>query len=342
MRFPWGAARRVARATLAAWLALSILALAAASHDACFLGRALEPASARADAIATPTLDPAGWFARITFYRWLARVGPVIVDEKLSTADANHARYLVENDAAMIRAGHIDGSFHDENPGKRFFTVSGRRAAALSDVDAVFTEPPDAPEPGWAIEDWMAAPFYRLWMLDPALRRIGYGQYCEKGICAAALDVRSDVRGGVEARGAAEAAGRAQPDTIVRFPSAGAKIRLVAFTADEMKWPDPLTSCPGYAPPVGYPITLQLGAGTPAKLEYSQLLTQGLEAPTCGFDSSSYTNPDPVAQARARKELAHFGAIVLIPRQPLNRRAVYSVSITASGKEYRWNFETQR
>jgi len=245
----------------------------------------------------------------------------------LSTGDANHARYLVANDAAMIRSGKIDASIHDEDPAKPYFTPEGKAAGAVSDIDAVYTDPPETPQSPWAIENWITGPFHRMWLLDPALHRVGYGQYCEKGICAAALNIR----GGVDGTAAAAP---------VMYPPDRATIGNGKFSTDEAEWPDPLTTC-GYHTPTGMPISLQLGGKGPVRLGEFSLSRNGVAVPSCAFDASSYKTRDPVALERVQKQLAHFGAIVMVPKDPLVPGATYAVNITASGQPYSWWFAVE-
>src|SRR5208337_2211700 len=58
------------------------------------------------------------WLGRLNQYRENAGLTPLRESAALSTGDANHARYLVANQAAMIRSGKIDASIHDEDPTK--------------------------------------------------------------------------------------------------------------------------------------------------------------------------------------------------------------------------------
>jgi pSer/pThr/pTyr-binding forkhead associated (FHA) protein len=275
-----------------------------------------------------PVLVSDTWIASLNHFRETAGLSPVRDAKALSAGVANHAHYVVVNDAAMIRAGKIDASIHDEDPSKPFFTPDGKAAGALSDVDAVFTDPPAAPESSWAIENWITGPFHRMWLLNPALHEVGYGQFCSGGICAAALNVRS----GMDAD-----PGRAAP---VMYPSDRDTIRNGTFSADETEWPDPLATC-GYHTPTGVPISLQIGGSAPAGLETASLTRNGAAVTTCAFDATSYKSADPVAQDRVRKELAHFAAIVMVPREPLVPGATYSVNIKAGGQNFSWWFAVE-
>lgn len=272
----------------------------------------------------------APWIARLNYYRQLTHLAPVSEDRALSSGDANHARYLVANQAAMIRSGKINASIHEEDPSKPYFTSEGKSAGAQSDVDAIYTDPPETPESTWAIENWITGPFHRMWMLNPALRQVGYGQYCRSGTCAAALNIRSGIGSTPQTAGP------------VMFPPDRATIKNATFTADESEWPDPLASC-GYSPPSGIPITLQTETGGhgPVALEQFSLMRNGTAAESCAFDASSYKSADPTALQRVQQQLAHFGAIVIVPKQPLAPGATYTVSIKASGESYSWWFSVE-
>lgn len=268
------------------------------------------------------------WLSRLNQYRQSAGLIPVSEVDELSTGDASHARYLVANNAAMIRSGKIDASIHEEDPNKPYFTPEGKTAGALSDIDAVYTDPPEAPDSPWAIENWITGPFHRMWLLNPTLHQVGYGQYCQKGICAAALNIHSGVDADPGSMGA------------VMYPSDRATIRNGKFGADESEWPDPLATC-GYHTPTGMPITLQIGGKAPAGLEEYSLSRNGTAVASCAFDASSYKSADPIALERVRKQLEHFAAIVMVPKEPLVPGATYSVKITASGQTFSWWFAVE-
>ena len=274
-----------------------------------------------------PAVVSDSWLGRLNQYRQSAGLPPVSEVGALSTGDANHARYLVANNAAMIRSGRIDASIHDEDPGKPYFTAEGKTAGALSDVDAVYTDPPETPDARWAIENWITGPFHRMWLLDPALHRVGYGQYCEKGICAAALNIHSGADGSAAS-------------SPVMYPPDRATISNGKFSADEAEWPDPLATC-GYHTPTGTPITLQIGGQAPARLGEFSLARNGTAVASCAFDASSYKSADSVALERVKQQLAHFGAVVMVPKEPLVPGATYAVKITASGQTFSWWFAVE-
>ncbi len=322
------------RAAIAGALSFALVALAASAyhfrfHRGFFSASATRPLSATGSAAAQSQQpsDGAGWLARLNAYRAAAKLAPVEDDPALSSGDAAHARYLVANEAGAIQSGRIGPAMHAEEPGKPFFTRAGLKAAELSDVDADFSSPPVVPPSGWAIDNWMTGPFHRMWLLNPALKSVGYGQFCRRGVCAAALNVQSGIDH-------ADPVSRAP----VMYPPDGGTVADGTFGADEGEWPDPLAPCAGYATPTGIPITLQLGLNAPAVLEKYSLERNGTRVEACGFDASSYRNSDPTSVSRAREGLHHFGAVVIVPREPLVAGATYTVRATVSGRRYRWSF----
>ena len=317
-------------------------------------------AAASAGAPAAPTRDGAGgdaaatgsvpagapqWLARLNYYRAGLGLAPVSEDPALSAADTLHARYLVKTYADDIRHSAIGADAHDESSASPWYTEQGRQAGKSSDVsywqaarspDAALpasanTMPAEMPwgTPGWSVDGWMSIPFHRLSLINPFLERTGFGRYCEEAICAAALDTLSDLK--------------RLPESPVplrhplQFPPPDGTIGMRALDAE---WPDPITSCPGYKRPAGLPITLALGANIEARLSKFRIADTAANLAACGFDSTSYVNPDPVAQQRGRDVLRNFGAAVVVPREPLRKGATYTVSMTVSGGEYQWSFST--
>ena len=93
--------------------------------------------------------------------------------------------------------------------------------------------------------------------------------------------------------------------------------------------------------PVGVPIVLQLGApmqGDDVKVSSSSLSDDGSPIDTCAFDATSYANADGYAQTAARTVLHAYGAVVVIPKNPLQAGHQYAVSIVADSQTYNWTF----
>ena len=124
----------------------------------------------------------------------------------------------------------------------------------------------------------------------------------------------------------------------IMFPPDGSALPLKSW---EGEWPDPLSACPGYRPPSGLALTLQLGLRLPVQMtQYAVVRNEASPAPieACGFDATSYVNHDPESQRRGRGILTNMGAVVIVPMAPLEAGA-YSVSLTANSKPYAWSFK---
>ena len=209
-----------------------------------------------------------------------------------------------------------------------------RRRPASPPGDMPAGSPGEMPwgSPGWSIDGWTGIPFHRLSLISPYLRRSGFGRYCEGSGCAAALDTLSDRN-----RLPEYPVPFAHP---LEFPPPDATIGMRSLDSE---WPDPLTACPGYTRPAGVAVTLEIGADVDARLGAYRFTRNGgpsVNLAACGFDTSSYSNPDATAQQRGRDILHGFGAVVMIPRAPLDKGASYSVSMTVNGQEYKWSFST--
>lgn len=288
-------------------------------------------------AIPTPSGPPPEWLKRLNAYRAMAKVAPVTEDPTLSAGDSAHVKYLVENFGPSLRAGGNPGiDSHLESADKPGYSAVGARAGESSDVDFIAFGGMKVKDPaGWALVDWISGAFHRLPLLSPRLRRVGFNQVCDSGLCVAALDAQSGVA--PSAPGTAYAAP-------IEFPSDGATINLRTFTNE---WPDPLSACAGYKAPTGLPITLATGYQIRTSLDaysFEQISADGAvsKLDACGFDSSTYTNLDPTTQKTARDVLLAHGTVVVIPQAPLTAGATYRVSITASGTQYRWTFSVAR
>jgi hypothetical protein len=280
-----------------------------------------------------PSASEPEWLALLNWYRKLCGLEPVSEDSKLSAGDQAHVRYLLTNYSEALRDGAMPGGeMHEERDGSPGYTPDGARAGKQSDVDFVYWHGHQpAGLVNFAILDWISGAFHRLPLLNPNLRRVGYYDFCGGGICVAAMNAI----GGADASGVRQSFPRP-----LQFPPADAGIDLRTF---ENEWPDPLTACPGFAAPTGLPITLTLGSFVPAKLERFSLQSVSPDGATskvevCGFDATTYVNPESYGQSAGRQVLAASGSVAVIPRRPLTRGAAYSVKMTVNGREYDWTF----
>lgn len=265
------------------------------------------------------------WLERLNYWRALAGLTAVSGASKLSTAAQEHSRYLVKH----ALEGKLDelaaGGAHTEEPSDPWYTPAGLAAAQNGDVD-----PPCRGCPllsaAQQIDDFLAIPFHRLAILDPQITEVGYGSYTEGGLQAAVLYLPVPPDAGTTFK---------QP---IEFPPNGSSVGLAAY---QPEWPDPLSSCPGYAAPAGIPITLELGRWLVAQVSGYSVKAGHQNLESCVFNASTYKNPSTAAQTRARNILKAYGAVVLIPRQPLASGQTYSVSISANGKTYSWSFSVE-
>lgn len=292
------------------------------------------PATVARKEAAPPALSerPSGpepqWVTDVNRFRTMCGLAPVQEDPKLTDADRKHAIYLVKNYGGAARAGRLLGAdMHSEDPSRPYYTPAGRAAAAVSDINQVSGMAKEPP-PMWAIGNWMEGPFHRLWILNPALRRAGYGQFCEDSYCVAALNLGD----GIE-----HMAAGALPSPVL-FPPQGATLAMRSFGNE---WPNPLTSCEGYSAPAGLPLTIQVGRIITAQLSAYSIVRDGEALEACGIDASSYRNPVPAEQERVRDVLHSLGAVVIIPRHPLSEGS-YDASATVNGREYKWSFTIGR
>jgi len=262
---------------------------------------AAEPRAAEAVRPTTPPVPAGpqpGWLKRVNYYRAMVKLPPIVEDPALSKGDLAHTTYLVKNFRYKIEHGGLGADMHTENPANPGFTAEGLEAGKGSVMDVWYmsgnasagahnSSDPDewtaerAPgSPEWSIDGWMSIPFHRAPILNPRLESAGFGIFCESGACSAGLNL---------AGGSQRRMPRGALTTPIEFPPDGATIAMRSFANE---WPDPLTSCPGYTPPSGLAITLQLGADMDTHLSgYSlkRVNTDGssVALDACGFDSIS-------------------------------------------------------
>jgi uncharacterized protein YkwD len=282
------------------------------------------------------------WLTRVNYYRAMAKLAPIVEDPALSQGDREHTMYVVKNYHDAIEHGGLGAEMHTEDPGSPGFTPEGLDAAKTSDMDvwsmrgrssdATYSSDSSAwGSPAWSIDGWMAIPFHRMPILNPALTSAGFGIYCEAEACAAGLNLLNGVQRRIPS-GPAERS--------IEFPPDGAAVPLSSFFNE---WPDPRTGCPGYEPPSGLSITLQLGNWMDTHLGKYSVARENVDGShtaveSCGFDSTSYSNPDAYSQELGRNVLKSYGTVVLIPRAPLTKGTKYAVQMNANGKQYDWTF----
>ena len=261
-------------------------------------------------------------------YRAMVKLPPLVNDPALSEGSQNHAIYLIKNFGKGVREGAAaSAELSTESSAKPFYTSKGRTAASHCEIDFDLEE---HQSPERAIDRWMAGTIHRMSLLNPELRRIGYGYYCEGGLCVQILDVVDGLT--------KESTG---PDTqsAIEFPPANSTLSLSELPQEE---PSPLTACPGYEYPAGLPITFEIGSFVGAKLTSYSIVRKDdppgappIEA--CGYDAFSYRNDARSHLAQVVGRLKAFSGVVVIPRHPLTP-GNYRAAVTVNGKDYSWSF----
>jgi hypothetical protein len=270
---------------------------------------------------------PPPWLSRINMYRGMEELPPLANDPALSEGAQSHAIYVIKNFAKGVRDGSAKSSdIGSEASNKPFYTAGGRSIAPHCETAFQFGEhqAQDA-----AIDEWLRGPYHRMLLLNPALQRIGYGYYCEDGLCAQVVDIED---------GVARAPIDPDKQVAIEFPPANSTLSLSDLSHEE---PNPLAACPGYAYPVGLPITFEIGAFVGAKLGSYSIVkhddphAKPLEA--CGYDAYTYRNELRSQFGAVVGTLKAFSGVVVIPRHPLTA-GNYRASVTVNDKEYSWPF----
>jgi hypothetical protein len=289
-----------------------------------------EPAFPEVPGAVAPT-GATDWLTDVNRDRAAVGLQAVAEDTALSDGDLKHAKYIVMN--YPIRAA-LGEDLHSEDSSKPGYTPEGLVAARQSDVAPYWYNPSAAPPPPTTpsvfLNAWLTGPFHRPSILFPELHKVGFGQFCRDHACAAALNAsewHTPVVGSVPFAQA------------VVFPPEQYLVDLVRL---QNEWPDPTSPCSGYTFPVGLPVTIQLGTNLEAKLS-SYALSRGSKlVEACGYDSTTYANPNPADQKRGRDALRWNGEVVIIPRKPLERGASYQVSATVNDHPYNWSFTVSK
>jgi uncharacterized protein YkwD len=266
---------------------------------------------------ATPTEVPEpAWLRYVNRFRTSIGLLPLVENESWSNGGWLHSRYMVKNDYVG----------HHEDPDNPWFTVEGSTAAQNGNVYVSWDADTTDERP---IDFWMTAPFHAISILDPQLESTGFGVYREaigNWKTGSTLDV-SRGRGDLPQ-------GTTFP---IPYPADGGATWLTAYYGGE--FPDPLTSCPGYSPPTGPPIMLQLGAGdlTPRVISH-RVLEDGVKLNSCIFDETSYVNPNSSMQYTGRIVLNNRDAVVIMPRDPLIAGKTYAIEVTTVNSTTSWSF----
>jgi uncharacterized protein YkwD len=253
------------------------------------------------DALAKAVLE------QVNAARKQAGQAAVVLEPGLTRGCRAHADYLVRNAGNPATEG-LGG--HDEDPKLPGFTEEGRRAGKASDI-AFDVDPLDA------VPEWMATLFHRVPLLEPELRRVGFGAAKgEKSGWVVVLDVTSG-------RGSA---------TVVLCPADGQKDVPTAYHGGER--PDPIPQSKDHK--AGYPVTVMFPRGASVKDATARLVdARGQDVPAW------VSTPEQTVDRDLQRN-----QVCLIARQPLQPAAQYTVTVAAQvdGSEWKqtWTFRTRK
>ena len=251
-----------------------------------------------------PAVASSAWLDRFNAWRAAANLPPVTENTTWSQGDYNHSLYMVKNDQVT----------HYETSTLPYYTAAGDTAARNGNIQVSSTT---STADETSIDWWMGAPFHALGMLDPRLTSTGFGSYREVKSgwqVGFSLDV---LRGN-------PFTGGTYP---VFFPGNGSSVPLKTYSGNET--PDPLQACPGYSVPVGLPLFVEIGGNVATSAGVHTFTGNGSPLEHCVVDSSN---------AAVGSSLTSRGAVLIIPRQPLQAGVQYVVAVTVNGVPYTWTF----
>jgi len=263
-----------------------------------------KPASSPASPVVR-TVASTAWLDRLNAWRVSTGVPTLAENTSWSSGDYAHAVYMVKNNLVT----------HYETPGTPYYTAAGDLAAQKSNIYVSSSTSTTDPQ---AIDWWMQAPFHALGLMDPRLSTTGFGSYREVKSgwqLGAAVDV---IRGN-------SFSGGTYP---VYFPGNGTQEPLTSY--DGYESPNPLSACSGYSAPSGLPVFVQLGGNVSTVAGAVHSFTgNGTPLDHCVIDSTNST---------LGSSLKMRGAVILIPRRPLQTGVTYTVALYVNSRPYTWSF----
>jgi len=266
------------------------------------------------------------WLARLNQYRAMAGLSSFgLLPNK--TAGANRfAKYLTDKDSTTIRAGRQPAK---EDRLQKVYYGEFYSAHSISEFTSEPIKTPRALRPAEIIDRWMADPLYRLPLLirEPPPINVAYGQACTADFCEAAL-LASDYTLTMFSAG-----NPSRYDSPVLFPPNKSTLDVISLGH---RSPDASANCE-FKAPTGLPITLQLGRWISPKIISGWIAENGKPVQACALDARSFLNSNTYFEHK----LIQFGAIVIIPRYPLQPGAKYAVhAVVADYGTYDWSFST--
>jgi uncharacterized protein YkwD len=261
------------------------------------------PAEAPADRAATVRAV----LEQVNGYRKQVGVGAVTLDAALSRGCQAHADYLVRNEDQPSTQG-LGG--HDEDPKLPGYSEEGKKAGKAADI--AFDVAPLA-----AVPAWMASLFHRVPLLDPELRRVGFGA------------ARGERSGWVVVVDVETGQGSDRP---VFCPADGQQDVPLAYHAGER--PDPIPESKDKK--AGFPVSVRFPRGARVQDVTARLTdAAGQEMPAWVLTPEKTVDRD-----------LERNSVCLIAQQPLRPGTTYTAAVTArvDGTEWKqtWRFTTRK
>ena len=251
-----------------------------------------------------PAAAASTWLDRLNAWRAATNLPALTENTTWDQGDYNHSLYMVKNDAVT----------HYEVSTMPYYTPEGDTAARNGNIQVSSTT---STGDDTAIDWWMGAPFHALGMMDPRLTSTGFGAYREVKSGWQAGFTLDTLRGN-------SFSGGTYP---VFFPGNGSSVPLTQYSGNE--WPDPLQACSGYTMPVGLPVFVQVGGNVATTAGAHTFTGNGTPLEHCVIDSNSPS---------VGSNLTGRGAVIVIPRQPLQVGVSYVVTLTVNNVPYTWTF----
>ena len=260
--------------------------------------------TAHASATTSSAAEVADALSSVNYYRAMAGLAPVTINDSLAPGARNHSCYML-----------LNGMSHDESTTAAGYTVDGQYAGKHANI-AVTSDASKSAD-GF-VQLWMAAPFHAIGILRPNLTSVSYGSCTDP---AAPLAWRKgatlDVLSGLGPRPSLGAP--------IVWPGDGSTTKLDKFIVET---PDPLAMC-GWSSGGGLPVIAMMPE--PAVNASATITGPNGALPVCALSAQN------VSDAAAKSILAGNNAVTVLPRNPLVP-GVYTVSVTTDARTVSWSF----
>jgi uncharacterized protein YkwD len=287
------------------WRRLIAMSLVATGLTISFTSFAAEAAAATSPASTTSTAEEvADALASVNYYRAMAKLPPVTINDAFAAGARNHSCYMLLNGMSHDEASTAPGYSTDGQ-------YSGKHANIAVTSDAAKTA-------DGFVELWMGAPFHAIGILRPNLTSVAYGSCTDPAAPlawrkAATLDVLSNL------------APRKALDAPIVWPGDGSTTKLNRFVVET---PDPLAMC-GWPSGGGLPVIAML----PESPTNPSATITGPSGPleVCTLAQNNVADP------AAKSILTGNNAVTVLPRNPL-APGRYTVTLNTAARVVTWSF----